>query len=133
MGGKYLPLLFLLLGAGLWSLVFVDRCIGDDGSMDVVREVAAAAEDSDMASMMVASVDSVPTVKTAVPTRQGCIDVNHADASELDALPGVGPAIAGRIIDFRNRNGSFATLSDLDAVKGIGPAMLRKLEGRVCF
>ncbi|HZW11529.1 MAG TPA: ComEA family DNA-binding protein [Phycisphaerales bacterium] len=55
------------------------------------------------------------------------INVNTASASELDLLPGIGPALAGRIIADREANGPFRTLDDLDRVSGIGPKTVAKL------
>lgn len=57
----------------------------------------------------------------------GEINVNTADADELDALPGVGPVIAGRIIEEREKNGAFVYAEDLLGVKGIGEKTLQKL------
>ncbi len=48
------------------------------------------------------------------------IDVNHADSTALVSLPGIGPIIAGKIIDYRNKYGSFPNLKSLRKVKGIG-------------
>lgn len=61
------------------------------------------------------------------------INVNTALSAELQALPGVGPALAQRIIDFRQSNGPFASLTELDGVSGIGPALLVKIRDRVEF
>lgn len=51
------------------------------------------------------------------------VDVNVATAQELEALPGVGPAIAARIVDAR----PFANVDDLERVRGIGPATLERI------
>jgi competence protein ComEA len=58
----------------------------------------------------------------------GVVNVNTAGAEQLQLLPRIGPALADRIIDFRDTNGPFASIDELVAVKGIGDASLAKLE-----
>jgi competence protein ComEA len=55
------------------------------------------------------------------------VDLNSATVAQLDALPGVGPVIAGRIVAWRQENGRFATVDDLSEVQGIGDATMAKL------
>jgi competence protein ComEA len=55
------------------------------------------------------------------------VDVNRAGPEELETLPGVGPATAAAIIEFREANGGFATVEDLIDVPGIGEAKLAAL------
>jgi competence protein ComEA len=55
------------------------------------------------------------------------VNLNTATAAELDELPGVGPAIAQRILEWRELNGAFSSVDDLDEVSGIGPATLQRL------
>jgi competence protein ComEA len=62
-------------------------------------------------------------------TASGLINVNRADATQLEELPGVGPVLAARIIADREANGPFATLDDLARVPGVGDAILGGLEG----
>jgi competence ComEA-like helix-hairpin-helix protein len=59
------------------------------------------------------------------------VDLNLADASALDALPGVGPARARAIVEYRQANGPFHAVQELSRVPGIGPAALARLQGRV--
>ncbi len=56
------------------------------------------------------------------------IDLNRATAQDLDAIPGLGPALAQRIVDYRNTHGPFKKIEDLLAVPGIGPQNLQKLK-----
>lgn len=68
----------------------------------------------------------------AVPRRSGgSINVNTAGAAELDELPGVGPATAAAIIDYRRDHGPFQRPEDLLQVRGIGPKKLAKMMDRV--
>jgi competence ComEA-like helix-hairpin-helix protein len=55
------------------------------------------------------------------------LDLNAATAEELDALPGVGPATAAKILEYRAAHGGFGAVDELDAVSGIGPATLEKI------
>jgi len=61
------------------------------------------------------------------------IQLNSADATQLQELPGIGPALAQRLIEWRTEHGRFGSEADLDAVPGIGPAMLAKLRGKVGY
>lgn len=60
-------------------------------------------------------------------TETGKVDVNTATASELEALPGIGPTLAQRIVDYRKENGPFETLEELMEVSGIGESKLEAL------
>ena len=64
-------------------------------------------------------------------TPAGKIHLNQATAAELDALPGVGPVIAERIVSYREENGPFHSVEDLLDVPGIGEAKLADLRDHV--
>ena len=51
---------------------------------------------------------------------EGKVNINTADHEELITLPGIGPALAGRILEYREEHGSFRRIEDLRNVRGIG-------------
>jgi competence protein ComEA len=59
------------------------------------------------------------------------VDLNVATAAQLDALPGIGPATAAAIVEYRTRHGRFVTVDELVEVRGIGEAKLAALRPRV--
>ena len=61
----------------------------------------------------------------------GPVSLSSATAEQLDALPGVGPVTAQKIVDYRTQHGAFHSVDELDAIPGIGPARLADLRGLV--
>lgn len=59
------------------------------------------------------------------------ININSALPTALDSLPGIGPAYAGRIIDYREQNGGFKAIEEIMNVKGIGPKTFEKLKDKI--
>lgn len=64
-------------------------------------------------------------------TPTGPININRATARQLDALDGVGPVIAARIVEYRKVNGSFLSVDDLQKVSGIGAAKFAQIKSKV--
>lgn len=74
-----------------------------------------------------------PPREAASPAIAKAININTASAQELEALPGIGPGLAEKIVNDRNRNGPFRSLAELDRVPGIGPKLLEKMRPLVAF
>lgn len=65
---------------------------------------------------------------TPAPGPARAVDLNRAGPAELDALPGIGPVLAGRIVAHRAAHGPFREPEDLLAVPGIGPRLFERLQ-----
>ena len=59
------------------------------------------------------------------------VDLNTAEVAQLDTLPGIGPVLAARIVDWRTRNGRFTRVEELAEVRGIGEHLLGELRSLV--
>jgi len=68
---------------------------------------------------------------TTTPEQSGKINTNTADKQELEKITGVGPVIAQRIIDYRNKNGPFQTIEDIKKVNGIGDKTFEKMKNEI--
>jgi competence protein ComEA len=68
---------------------------------------------------------------SAAAAASGPVHLNTATLEQLDALPGVGPVTAQKILDYRTTHGAFSSVDELDAIAGIGPARLDQLRSVV--
>jgi len=68
---------------------------------------------------------SAPGRGKPLPARP--IDLNRAGADEIHALPGIGPVLARRIVEYREAHGRFASAEELLAVRGIGPRLFQRI------
>jgi competence protein ComEA len=107
---------------------------------DAVTRAGGATRNADLSAVNLAAPVS-DGVQVVVPARErsaessgqtadapsGPVHLNTATLEELDALPGVGPVTAQKIVEYREQHGAFASIDELDAIPGIGPARLEQL------
>lgn len=74
---------------------------------------------------------SAPTSAGRKSIFTGKVSLNSGSKAQFDSLPGIGPVIAQRIIDHRNKNGPFATLESIQSVSGIGESIFRQISSRL--
>ena len=79
-----------------------------------------------LAAATVALADQAPAPAKSAPATQ--ININTASADQLEGLPGVGPKMAARIVEYRQKNGGFKKLEDLMNIQGIGEKNFLKLK-----
>jgi competence protein ComEA len=74
-----------------------------------------------------------PTREPTNPLPSQPVDLDFASPGDIEKLPGIGPALARRIVKDRDANGPFGCLAALDRVKGVGPALLARVDSLVTF
>ncbi len=97
----------------------------DENALNLARLVSDGEQ-----IVALAEGEAPPATETGI-SGDGRVNLNTADVTELDTLPRVGPAIAQRIIDWRETNGRLTSVDDLLAVPGIGDKMLESLRDLV--
>jgi len=104
---------------------------------DALDAVGGATPEADLAAVNLARVLAdgeqvvVPGPHAAEASGPDELDLNSADAAALDALPGIGPVLAARIVAWRTEHGRFSSVEELAEVSGIGPALLDGLRDLV--
>ncbi len=89
--------------------------------------VPAAGESGNMPPPVVSGANLAESPGGGMVAAAALVNINLADERELQVLPGVGPAMAQRIIEYRETNGPFASIEEITNVSGIGPTRLEQL------
>jgi competence protein ComEA len=118
-------------GARVVDAVAAAGGFGDDADRDTVNLARLVTDGEQLViGTPPAPGEAAPVTPTSAPAG-GLVNLNTATAADLDTLPRVGPAIAQRILDWRDANGRFTSVEDLLAVPGIGDKMLESLRDLV--
>ncbi|MFC1925358.1 helix-hairpin-helix domain-containing protein [Chloroflexota bacterium] len=103
--------------------------IGEDSSIrDILQGAGNVTYNADLTSIEI----HIPAAGEAPLSQPQKININTAEAWLLEALPEIGPALAERIIEYRENEGPFQSIDELTQVKGIGTVTLGKVEGMIC-
>lgn len=108
------------------SSINLAQALYDGQKIDVPAKVVQNAGDS-----TVPDTAAIKAAPTTIP--DGPIHINVATLEELQRLPGVGPALAQKIVDYRTEHGPFTSMADLDNVSGIGESRLKEWEDKIVF
>jgi competence protein ComEA len=102
------------------------------GASGASVNLAAVVSDGEQIAVGVPAAPGAAADTGASPSGPpGRVNLNTATAGDLDGLPGIGPVLAQRIVDYREQQGPFTSVDQLDDVPGIGPAIFAELTKRV--
>ena len=112
------------------GVIAAGESVPGPGAVAVPDSVRAAASEEESAAESAAGVSAASAASAADPEGDDRIDLNAATASDLEALSGIGPALAGRIVAHRARR-PFRSVDDLTQVRGIGDKTLARIRDQV--
>jgi len=121
----------LPLGSRVVDAIAAARGPTDDADLGAVNLARIVADGEQLYVPRHGEVPPPTTGGGSGPDAQGRVNINTADAAALETLAGVGPALASRIIAWREQNGPFRSVDELTAVSGIGPKTLDGMRDQV--
>lgn len=104
---------------------------GAKAAMDAVNLAAPLADGEQVVVPTRSTAGVAAPAGSSAASTSGPVSLSTATAEQLDALPGIGPVTAQKIVDYRTAHGAFHSVDELDAISGIGPAKLDQLRGLV--
>jgi len=101
-----------------------------DGQKITVYEMTQAVP-TENSTLFSAPAGSSQSTEKSSSTQGGLININTADQSEIESLPGIGPALAERIIQYREENGLYRVPEDIKNVSGIGEKRYEEIKDKI--
>lgn len=74
----------------------------------------------------------IEETNTSTNNSNGSININKATEAELDTLPGIGPSLASKIVEYREQNGKFSSIEEIKNVSGIGDSKYESIKDFIC-
>lgn len=103
----------------------------EDADLDAVNLALPLADGQHVYVPRLGEENPPAPVSSGRPAAPAKVNINLADAAVLESLPGIGPSLAQRIVDYRQANGRFAQIEDIMEVSGIGPATFDKIQSLI--
>jgi len=124
------PIEVYLSGTGVREGIYT---VSEDATLDdILRRAGVIPSEMDPLRIKLSIIGAEGDPYTPVPEElSGRININTAGVAELDSLPGIGPAKAQAIIDYRDQNGPFRSVDDLVNVPGIGAKTLETIRDQI--
>lgn len=121
-------------GTRLHEVIELAGGLTKDADIDAINQAELVTDGQKILipSKMEEGASAEGTAGTEKSTDNGKININQADSTALQEIPGVGPATADKIIQYREVNGRFQTIEDLKNVSGIGDKTFEKMKDKVC-
>lgn len=86
---------------------------------------------NDGEQLLVPGIEKPTPTKVSFKNYTGMVNINRASIAQLDSLPGIGPVLAARIIEYRKTHGPFVAIEDLRKVRGIGTRLFDEIKARL--
>ena len=112
----------------------IDSATGEFALVPTSQPVTVAADTvpkHERADSVDTTLVTESSIRDGLQMDTGRLNVNKATERQLMLLPGIGPTLAQRIVDYRRASGPFSSPADLTKVKGIGPKTLARFEGMI--